>query len=800
MLKLIRDGRVVNLFKAIKGSMKPGHKYCKREPLGDGSGFKYYYAGPSGKCGGRDERSEELTHRQAMKRHPEHYDPNHPRFNVSKDTEVILNNSSYVVSKEKLFGNRNFSELVSGLKKAYSGLQSSRAEGFLNEVMHSFSKEIGEGKIYNVDDLIRLANFTIKKFASQSDEYAKERTMQSLELLANIKALNELPQDTVGGAARLERLWENSNQFWNENKAQIYKTYGAGFNFDNIRIRNSGKNVGADRKADLFTEVLNEKTKKWEQDQFALSLKINTGYPISWQEGTPLTAIINVMKNSGIDGMKRVAIQLDSYWNQLNKKFNSKNYPNMSSDNLSREVQYRFKNEFRKKFGLDKGNKRTAAEKDLLADLAHMAMKHTSDMHKDPRTPNLAISMMLIDPKTGVSDYIGASANEIHKQWEKEFAKGPVGVLWERKSGTFKSITGQKIPQTGDIRFFCGAHGKQFIFAILEGRNSKKSFQWRGPIKEHAEIMRRAGRVDSGYGYIVERIQRARDMMKRRMTKSMTPVILLEKATLERKKMNAKYIRKELTESGGVRYIYKETQPRRKKQEDVLTEGRDNFLSTVDSSSPEFKTMFEDAISEIDDQHFIGINAGSTSVRISDDVETFLDALGVPPQLKTKEEFTAASGSFNVSKGKMGFCTANFPDGVPEIVKKVVMMHEVGHAYFYGTLRIKHKKPLSQIDSKDKDQKKFFKDAIKFVDSFGKLDDEIRKKAEEEVADVKGKEKEMIFLDTIKTYMVSEYAALSPEEHFAEVFSRYFIMPEQLQKKEKEVYDHFERFFQKYGR
>jgi len=47
--------------------------------------------------------------------------------------------------------------------------------------------------------------------------------------------------------------------------------------------------------------------------------------------------------------------------------------------------------------------------------------------------------------------------------------------------------------------------------------------------------------------------------------------------------------------------------------------------------------------------------------------------------------------------------------------------------------------------------------------------------------------------------MVSDYATLSSEEHFAEAFSRYFMMPEQLRRKEPEVYEHFEAFFQKHG-
>jgi hypothetical protein len=272
-------------------------------------------------------------------------------------------------------------------------------------------------------------------------------------------------------------------------------------------------------------------------------------------------------------------------------------------------------------------------------------------------------------------------------------------------------------------------------------------------------------------------------------------------ATLERKKMNAKYIRKELTESGKVRYIYKEAQPRHKKNEEVPTESRDHFLSTVDSVDSASQSLFNDAVSEIDDVHFNTINAGAAGVRITNDVEVFLDYLEVPPKLKNKDEFRSSCGLFNASKGKMGFCMSNFPDDVHEMIKKAVMMHEVGHSFFYGALRIKEKDPLTTSDPKDREQKKFSRESIKFVDGFGKIDEEIRKKVEDkvELADVKGKDKEALLLDTIKTYMVSEYATLNSEEHFAEAFSRYFIMPEQLRRKEEEVYNHFNQFFQKYN-
>jgi len=46
--------------------------------------------------------------------------------------------------------------------------------------------------------------------------------------------------------------------------------------------------------------------------------------------------------------------------------------------------------------------------------------------------------------------------------------------------------------------------------------------------------------------------------------------------------------------------------------------------------------------------------------------------------------------------------------------------------------------------------------------------------------------------------MISEYAAISPEEHFAEACAFYFILPNVLKTKEAEVYKAFNEFFEKY--
>ena len=266
--------------------------------------------------------------------------------------------------------------------------------------------------------------------------------------------------------------------------------------------------------------------------------------------------------------------------------------------------------------------------------------------------------------------------------------------------------------------------------------------------------------------------------------------------TTERQKPNAKYIRKVLTEGGKVRYIYKETEQKAKKALPAVN--RDRFAVAVDSVDKSFKALFTDACSEIDDIHYIAINSGCSSVQMTKDIETFFDVLDVPAEYQEKDIFRSTSGCFNVNKGKIAFCLANFPTDLSETVKKTIMLHETMHGFFYGALRLKHKKPLTADSANQKLDKDYIKDAVKFVDNFGKLDDNMRKYAEGAVTETKGQDKEQLLASQLNASVISEYAAISPEEHFAEAGAFYFILPNALKTKEPETYKAFNEFFKKY--
>jgi len=410
----------------------------------------------------------------------------------------------------------------------------------------------------------------------------------------------------------------------------------------------------------------------------------------------------------------------------------------------------------------------------------------------DAYVSELAMVMPTYDQKTQTSNIYIAFESKLRKELRKILSPGNFTV--EMRNAGKKTVLGKSIDSFRNIEIKTVIGKKPVTIGDLRFREDEGKIYTRMNSSFMLDFVKSNNEAD---GLDTE-------LRKRGHGESAKKSVLFDfdlfKATqtFERKKMNAKYIRKELTESGKVRYIYKETEPRTKKAEDVSTENRDKFLSSVDSVDAAFKTLFGEAVSEIDDAHFVCINAGCVSTRITKEIELLHDALDVPEKLRS--QFSSAAGLINSVNGKMGFCIANFPEDVSDMVRKAAMMHEMGHAYFYGALRIKHKQPLTAdtIDSKDKEQKDSLKKATKFVDAFGKIDDDIRKQAEESVVDVKGQDKETMLQEAISAYMVSPYAAETSEEHFAEAFSRYFILPEQLKKKEEAVYKHFNEFFGKY--
>jgi hypothetical protein len=768
MIKLRLGNHVINLVKDVKGSQRPGHLYCKRVPKATG-GYFYYYRTENGKCGDVDNERMDYTSAQAKRYHPEHFTPLESKWiDITESAKNIIG-----------FLGRNAKAIEKIIKNFMSDNRDSY-HGYAWEAFYMIHKEIGSGQLRDINDVAEFLN----AIYNESDKQKKAM----IERFFNIyNAIKDIETSEFNGLKYMDSLWHDSGKMWNYLQANIEAiTDGRPPDPNKWIVQPVSQQVGQDINGDyLLThpdlpELLH-----------AVSLKkIGEGGMVNGKEGTWDTGVIDPYVNSGVQSINKLGLAMKKKAAEIRLAGKKKG---ASTKDINKTISAAMA-EMRHEWIFN--------NPDNSAVMAVFAIDQLHKSHTHAGATETVIIARVVR-KDGSSYSRGVMVSKWNRALDKFVAKG--SLSWQQNvTGTYKGVDGIKYKTYGGLSLYHTdtATGAKSKLAAFDHRSDNRH-QIRMTERVWSKL---AGDVDKANAAVANLIAVYDGLMPTKVGRigyqaSKKVTLFKSTQTLERKKMNAKYIRKELTESGKVRYIYRETQPRGKKVDEV-TENRDKFTSLVDSADSAFESLFKDSVSEIDDVHFNMINAGVTSVRITNDVDTFLDVLGVPPKLRNKEEFTSASGSFNVSKGKMAFCMSNFPDDVSDIIKKAVMMHEVGHAYFYGALRIKHKKPLTQFDSKDKDQKKFFKDAAKFVDGFGKIDEEIRKKVEDEVtiADVKGKDKEALLLDTIKTYMVSTYATLSSEEHFAEAFSRYFIMPEQLKKKEKEVYEHFNEFFQKYGR
>lgn len=769
MLKLRFGNQIVNLIKDKKGAERPGHKYIKRIPL-PGGGYKYIYE----ELKGRTRTEEILTGRQARARQPESFDPLTYKFGISEEEAKNIINFKFKGNAKTL---KSIHDNYMNADRMSSQL------GFYKEAALLIGIEIGEGWIHDINDAIYFLDDKYDSLVGLTDKKSLETKAMIERFVDHTRVLSDLETPKMNGKKVIEAVWNQSGETWTKTKSDLEYHSGRKIDSKQFQFVPVSAETGQDVVADY---LLVDKNDGSTVDIF--SLKWNSGRPISLKEGTYDTAVIGWLVNSGNESLRGLSNELKDIHDGVKNSIKKLALNSYDANHLRAA---KMKNHLMNRLGLNVSpGKRTQDQIDLAADYTEMIIKRLHSVHNDPRSKDTILNVSTVD-KNGNVKLLQVRASRLNKKMDQWLSQGIISIKTAVMSdGAYGNLNFSRVdPKTG----------KEVTFAAQEFRNSKNSSQLRASESFFTGLMEQI----EGDNVNVTKILENNDAFRPTASKIKAVVDDLFKSTqtLERKKMNAKYIRKELTESGKVRYIYKETTPRTKKEEEAPSIRRNQFGSSVDSVDPAYKALFNEACQEIDEDSYTNINAGCSSVRFTKDVEVFHDVLDVPKELR--EQFADAAGLFNANNGKMGFCTSNFPDGVSEMVKKGAMLHEIGHAYFYGTLRIKHKKPLTSdaVDTKDKEQKASLKDSTKFVDKFGKIDKEIREMAEEKVtlSDVKGQDKELLLEQTIKAYMISEYATLNAEEHFAEAFSRYFIFPEQLRRKEKEVYDHFESFFQKYG-
>lgn len=803
MANMISVATLFDLLKTKTGWQKPGHKYLYRVPLG-GGGYKYFYHNAEPKKFSEEESKE--------------FDKD-PEFVSEQDraVEEFINFASnpVAVAKHAKDIEFNFNSVYGPMWEIFAAIPN----------------------VKNFNDGMMKTRFLL-------DEYTDEHHQKVLKgFVDRVAAFRKSKNDF-----HLERMVHDNQVQW---KFLDQVSSLADVDFKYFRLLSTAHIQGGDRVADLT--VIDAQEDK-NNDLGILMMDLNSGkmgaMGLSQKSfgNAPITlksngiGVVTARFTAAADrlikaGSSKAGNALKSWSAKMQQTYDSANdEAKYLSYHFPEHKKLRADIEKYKKLGaakfekwikgktpeaasmtpsqLDTYSKYRAAVKRLKADVYTFRMRKLervfSDALKDADfkegfsdelydiysgafhdsyVSELVMVMPHYDEKEQKSSIYIARESKLNKKLKKLLSPGNFQI--EMRNLGKKSVIGKSLDSFYHITISANVNNKPTKIGLLRFREDEGKFYTMVDPKFMLEFAKDNNEVDA---VDVELAKRGHGTAG----KSVLFDLFKATQTTERKQMNAKYIRKELTESGKVRYIYKETNPRPKKEEDVPTDNRDKFLSAVDSVDEAYKTLFGETATEIDDQHYTVINAGCLSTRISKDVEVLFDTLDVPQQIR--DQLADAAGLFNSVSGKMGFCISNFPEDVSDRVKKAAMAHEIGHAFFYGALRIKGKKPLSadSVDSKDKEQKDAFKKATKFVDGFGKIDEDIRKQAEESVTDAKGQDKETMLQNAIMTYMVSEYSSVNPEEHFAEAFSRYFILPEQLKKKEEAVYKHFNEFFGKY--
>lgn len=777
MLKLKLGNMVINLIKDRKGAERPGHKYIKRIPLA-GGGYRYIYE----ELKGRTRTEETLSGKQARARQPESFDPLTYKFGISEEEASNIINFK--------FGQD--SKTMKSIRENYSNPNHMSSQlGLYKEATLLIGIEIGEGWIHDINDAIYFLDDKYDSLKGATDKKSLETRSMIERFMNHTKILSDLETSKMNGKKVIEAAWNQSGETWSKTKSDLEYHSGRQVDASKFQFVPVGAETGQDVVADY---LLVDKSDGATIDVF--SLKWNSGRPISLKEGSYDTATIGWLEKSGTDSLMSLASSLKDIHDKVKKDIKRLNLDSDAGNHLRAA---RMKEHIVSRLGLKvPANQRTQEQLDLAADYAEMIIKKLHSVHDDPRSKDTVLNVSSV-AKDGTVTLLQARASRLNKKIDKWLDEGIITIK-TTSTGVLTGGDNAKYEVFGNLSFsrVDPSNGQEFTFATQEFRNSKNSSQLRASEALFTKMMEQIDNDNTNATKLLDRAGAFRPTTSK--IKSLEGFTLVKAVqTTERKKMNAKYIRKELTESGKVRYIYKETNPRAKAAPEQESIRRNQFKSTVDSVDPAYKSLFEDSCQEIADEHFVNINAGCSSIRFTKDVDVFLDVLSVPQELRDNEEFTNASGSFNVQKGKMAFCISNFPDDISDVIKKAVMLHEIMHSFFYGTLRLKHKKPLtSDSDLKNNEQKNFIKESIKFVDIFGKMDNELRKKAEFDVEGAKGVDKEILLQESIKTYMVSGYATLSSEEHFAESGAYYYVLPEVLKKKEPEIYKHFNNYFKKY--
>jgi len=711
-----------------------------------------------------------------------------------KDKKVKTIITSFTLSNE---------EFATKIREKFNKAgQLSSAAGMVKELMMLLAIDIGEGLIQSTDEIVIKAYEGFGTLRNSTDIWNRETALRLGQLIVSIGIMQKLEN----GPELFKLLFEHTGKCWNQYKNALEMKTGRKIDYKKFRIIPTHQEAGQHVIVDAVITKINDKGEYDFIDGFSLKFNGKSNKDISLKEGSWKSNVCSYYQVSGSEKIQELGRKIEEIYNVAKAEQEKKHW---DTEGFVKVVSGRVNALYEKSFGFDQyddetgEDNRTLDQMYLMEDLYSVMVERFNTFHDDVRFKDVILTVTSINPDDSVNFY-QTKTSELKKSLAKWLEKGPMYIRM-KKAQSYKGADGKIYWSHNPMEFVGGPAESQKVWLRQEVRSSSKiGVKIRSPFNFLKYLFEMADKKDQKSRASYEIIEKISGFIP-------TTSIVLKgsqyseglstgKIVLGLYRPGSKYKKKIVTSSGQVKYLYKkkdgEEEPEQKK--DQISERKEAFNMKTDSVEKDYKAIFQQAYNEIPEEFFSNIDAGVSSIRITEDSETFFDFLGASSNQRQNAEFGAASGTYNVSKGKIAYNIANFPEDISDIVKKRTMLHEVGHAWFFGTMRMKEKKPMRQDEFKELD-KAYVKGSVKFIDQFGKIDKEMRKGIDEQLVELKGDDKKEAWIAKMSEAFIDYYAAKDEIENFAQCFAYYFVLKEALQKKCPDIYKHFNQFFKKYS-
>lgn len=613
-------------------------------------------------------------------------------------------------------------------------------------------------------------------------------------------------QKLESGLELFNLLFEHTGKCWIQYKNALEIKSGKKVDYKKFRIIPVNNETGQHVIVDAVITKKNDKGEYEFVDGFSLKFNGKSNKDISLKEGSWKTNVCSYYKNSGSEKIQKLGEKINEVYDATREYADKKK---LDTEQFVKLVSGRINALYEKSFGFDQYNdetgedSRTLEQMYLMEDLYAVMVERFNTFHDDFRFKDVILTVTSINADDSV-DFYQTKTSELKKVLSKWLEKGPMYIRM-RKSHSYKGADGKIYWSYNPMEFVGGPAESQKVWLRQEVRSSSKvGVKIRSPFTFMKYLFEMADKKDQKSKSSIEMFEKIGGFKPTSSivlkSSQYTEGLSTNKIVLGLYRPGSKYKKKIVTPSGQVKYLYKKEDAEKEgteQKKDQTYEKRGTFGMKVDSVENNYKAIFQQAYDEIPEEFFVNIDAGVSSIRITKDLETFFDFLGASEKQRQHAGFMDASGTYNVSTGKIAYNISNFPHDLSDVLKKKTMLHEVGHAWFFGTMRIKENRPMRQNEFKELD-KKYVKASVKFIDQFGKIDKEIRKGIDEQISQFKGDEKKEAWVNGMSEAFVDYYAAIDEIENFAQCFAYYFVLKEVLQKKSPKIYEHFNGFFRKY--